>query len=147
MTKTSFAVVVLAAAAAAGCGSESGDDAGASTAEREKAARQLVLDVDQGQLCHRKFYGGYTDSAADLELMVGGRIAGPASTHRLDVDIDASAGGRSYIVRVRGNGVDTFFSRRGSDFAEYPDARTVPPNVCKRDKPSPYRPRTTTGPS
>ena len=151
MLKSRKLLAVLAAAVlpalflSAGCGSSADSSADSDRdrdRERERAAiKQLIRDVDQGQLCNRKFYGQYTDSTADLELMVGGRIVGPASEHRLDLTIDASEGGRSYIVRIIGATTDTNFSRRGSDFVDYGDSGVVPPNTCARDKPSPYRPR------
>jgi hypothetical protein len=127
----------------AGCGGAADSRDAAVDRERSREVRELLLAIDQGEVCHRRFHGRYTGSVADLELMVGGKVVGSASELGLGIELDASTTGASYVVRLRGQGVDTYLSRRGSDFVDLGDSgvfRDGPPDRCARSGPSPYRP-------
>jgi hypothetical protein len=54
----------------------------------------------------------------------GAGIPGSSITSRLvehGLSVDAGREGKSYIQRITGNGVDTYFERRGTAFADYGD--------------------------
>jgi hypothetical protein len=63
-----------------------------------------------------------------------------AAARRLPTCLERVA---SFIVRLRGRGVDTSSSRGGTDFVDYGDSGVFhdnPPDRCARSRPSRYRP-------
>jgi hypothetical protein len=94
------------------------------------AARELLVEVDRTELCHWQRHGRYSDSIAELQLNAakvkgaeppGADIMLLLVEHGLDLTLDAGRDGKSYIQRITGNGVDTYFERRGTDSADYGD--------------------------
>ena len=94
------------------------------------AARALLVEVDRTELCYGERHGRYSDSVAELQLnaekVKGARVPGSSivsqlTEGRFNLALDAGTDGRSYIQRITGNGVDTYFERRGTEFADYAD--------------------------
>jgi hypothetical protein len=94
------------------------------------AARALLVEVDRTQLCYWERHGRYSASVAELQLnaekvkgagMPSSSIAWQLRDGHFHLALDAGAEGRSYIQRITGNGVDTYFERRGTQFADYAD--------------------------
>ena len=95
-----------------------------------REARSLLVEVDRTELCYWERYGRYSDSIADLQLnaskvpgsrLPGAYIMSSVARSGLTLDIDAGRTGGSYVQRIKGNGVDTYFERRGTEFADYAD--------------------------
>jgi hypothetical protein len=95
-----------------------------------RAVRALLAEIDRTELCFWQRHGRYSDSIADLQLnaskfkgagLPGSSIMSRATEGRLHVEIDAGETGRSYIQRITGQGIDTYFERRGTEFADYAD--------------------------
>ena len=109
--------VVVVLVVSAGVAVAAGDDeAGPAFDRPTPEATRLILAIDNAQLCHAERRGGYTDSLEDLLEVSGGLPLVLASDHRIDVELSASRGGRSYFVRLRGDDFDTYLERRGPDF-------------------------------
>lgn len=104
----------------------SGDSAEGQPPPALVQARELLVAVDSAELCHWQHHGRYgnlADLDETMEAVTPSHLAGSlmsvASTARLNLELQLSKGGRSYVQRITGRGVDTFVERRGSDFVDY----------------------------
>ncbi|MDX6716908.1 MAG: hypothetical protein QOH30_3466 [Baekduia sp.] len=89
-------------------------------------ARELLVEVDNAQQCHwdrHHRYGNVPELDETMETLAPhhliGSLMGTASTAHLNLEIQLSASGKSYLQRITGRGVDTYVERRGADFADY----------------------------
>jgi hypothetical protein len=94
------------------------------------AAQNLLVEVDRTELCYWERHGRYSESIAELQLNAekvnGATIAAAWIMPQmvaggLNVTLDAGRDGKSYIQRISGRGVDSYFERRGTEFADYGD--------------------------
>lgn len=131
-SRGSAALIVVAALLLGSAVRVMAQDAGHDEPERSAvlAARALLVEVDRTELCFWERHGRYSGSIAELQLnaekvngasMPGSSIMQQLTSTGLTVDLDAGRDGRSYIQRVTGDGVDTYFERRGTEFAGYAD--------------------------
>jgi hypothetical protein len=118
-------IVVVAAVAVAALVTRDadGNDADVSVAN----ARAVLVTVDDLELCFRDRHGRYSGSVADLLLDAaerhpntgGSPIMALLAQDGFDLQLDAGSTGRSYVQRLRGDGIDTYVERRGTDFIDY----------------------------
>lgn len=111
-----------------------GDDSPASalpspSVERERAARDVLVEVDRLQLCYHERFARFSDRLA--ELIKSSRDAGEdptqgtvvlsmASAGRLAVELSTSRDGQTYIQRITGDKIDTYLERDAeNEFVDY----------------------------
>jgi hypothetical protein len=80
---------------------------------RERAADQVLVEVDRAQQCRMATRGRYAATVPSLQF-TGGSFMRIALRHHLDIQLAATAGGRGYVQRVTGLGVDAVLERRGT---------------------------------
>jgi hypothetical protein len=104
----------------------SGDASEAGQPTALTKARALLVEVDHAELCHWQRYGRYgnlPDLGETMEALdpdrFGGTMVSSASEAHLDLDLQLSRSGRSYVQRITGRGVDTYVERRGADFVDF----------------------------
>ncbi|CAA9511409.1 MAG: hypothetical protein AVDCRST_MAG30-2506 [uncultured Solirubrobacteraceae bacterium] len=124
-------LVTIAVLATLGISQAPSDGGRRSTAaERSAAVTALLVRVDHAEQCHWERFGRYSSNVLDLEAngmrsasgsVPTSGITGLASLHRLRLTLETDRGGRSYVQRVTGRGVDTVIERRGTDFVDYGD--------------------------
>jgi hypothetical protein len=116
---------VIVAAVVFGLPSSGSSDTGRPSEALTKA-RELLVEVDNAEQCHwdrHHRYGNVTDLDETMETLAPHHLIGSlmsfASMDHLNLEIQISRSGRSYLQRITGRGVDTYMERRGSDFADY----------------------------
>jgi hypothetical protein len=109
---------------------------------RERVVDVVLVEVDRTQLCRYRFRERYADSVPSLQFS-GGRFARLAYTNDLDIQVHATAGGRGYVQRVTGAGVDAVVERRGTELVRVEVGDRPPPRLdreCPRRVPARGRP-------
>jgi hypothetical protein len=81
---------------------------------RERAADSVLVEVDRAQQCRWTRRHAYADTVPSL-LFSGGRFMRTALQNKLDIQLEASADGQVYRLRVIGDLVDASLERRGAD--------------------------------
>jgi hypothetical protein len=82
---------------------------------RERAADDVLVEVDRTQLCYRERRRRYAETVPSLQF-AGGHFMRTALTHDLDIHLEAS--GDRYVQRITGDGVDAVLERRGSELVQ-----------------------------
>jgi hypothetical protein len=81
---------------------------------RERAADSVLVELDRAQLCRLARRRAYADTVPSL-LFTGGRFMRTALQNELDIQLDTSADGQVYRVRITGDLVDASLERRGAE--------------------------------
>jgi hypothetical protein len=79
---------------------------------RERAADDVLVEVDRTQLCYRERRRRYAETVPSLQF-AGGHFMRTALTHDLDIHLDAN--GDRYVQRITGEGVDAVLERHGTE--------------------------------
>jgi hypothetical protein len=97
--------------------------------ERERAARDVLVEVDRLQLCYHSRFARFSDRLADLikysreaaeDPTQGAAVLSMASDGRFAVELSTSRDGQTYIQRITGDKIDTFLERDAeNEFVDY----------------------------
>ena len=80
---------------------------------RQRAADEVLVEVDRTQQCYFERRERYTDSITSLQF-ARGRFMRKAYENRFDIDLKKTRGG--YAQRVTGDtGIDAYLERRGGE--------------------------------
>ena len=104
---------------------------------RERAADAVLVDVDRAQQCRMATRGRYAATVPSLQF-TGGSFMRTALRHHLDIQLTATAGGRGYVQRITGLGVDAVLERRGARLVRLDVGDRRPPALatgCTRGDP------------
>jgi hypothetical protein len=96
-----------------------------------RGARDLLVDVDQLEVCYHQRHARFSDRLAELMQSSRDAAADPieghsplsaASQQRFAIDLSTSVDGQTYTQRITGNGIDTYVERDARhDFIDYGD--------------------------
>lgn len=97
--------------------------------ERERAAREVLVEVDRLQLCYHERFARFSDRLADLikysrdageDPTQGTTVLDKASEGRFAVELSTSRDGQTYIQRITGDRIDTYLERDAENqFVDY----------------------------
>ena len=93
---------------------------------RQRAADFVVVEVDRAQQCRLATRRRYAATVPSLQF-TSGSFMRTALRHHLDIQLEATAGGRGYIQRVTGAGVHALVERRGTELVRVDVGDRRPP--------------------
>ena len=96
---------------------------------RQRAADFVLVEVDRAQQCRLATRGHYAGTMPSL-LFTSGSFMRTALSHHLDIQLQATAGGRGYIQRVTGAGVAAVLERRGTELVRLDVGDRPPPALA-----------------
>ncbi len=97
--------------------------------ERERAARAVLVEVDQLQVCYHERFARFSDRLAELikhsrdaaeEPTQGTPVLSMASKGGFAIELFTSRNRQSYIQRITGDEIDTYLERDAdNEFVDY----------------------------
>jgi hypothetical protein len=122
-------IVVVAGATARNLTPVPSPGAAAAARAQELAVDAGLVGGDPAQLCYRSRRDQYADTIPSLAF-AGGHYMRTAVQNGLDITLHTTRGGRSYVQRVTGVGVDAVLGRRGLEVVRLDVGDRSPPQLA-----------------